>query len=36
MLEQICLLARDAGAAIMAVYDGERPLDVAQKKMTLQ
>ncbi|MCK8565573.1 3'(2'),5'-bisphosphate nucleotidase CysQ [Yersinia ruckeri] len=32
MLEQICLLARDAGAAIMAVYDGERPLDVAQKK----
>ncbi|CNE78240.1 3'(2'),5'-bisphosphate nucleotidase CysQ [Yersinia nurmii] len=32
MLEQICQLARDAGAAIMAVYDGEKPLDVAQKK----
>ncbi|ANI30718.1 adenosine-3'(2'),5'-bisphosphate nucleotidase [Yersinia entomophaga] len=32
MLEQICQLARDAGAAIMAVYDGEKPLDVAHKK----
>jgi 3'(2'), 5'-bisphosphate nucleotidase len=32
MLEQICQLAREAGAAIMAVYHGEQPLDVAQKK----
>lgn len=32
MLEQICQLARDAGTAIMAVYDGEKPLDVAHKK----
>ncbi|MCW2480657.1 MULTISPECIES: 3'(2'),5'-bisphosphate nucleotidase CysQ [Symbiopectobacterium] len=32
MLEQICQLARDAGAAIMQVYDGERPVDVAHKK----
>lgn len=34
MLEQICQLSREAGAAIMTVYDGEQPLDVAQKKMT--
>ena len=33
MLEQICQLARDAGDAIMAVYDGEQPLDARQKKM---
>lgn len=32
MLEQICQLSREAGAAIMAVYDGKQPLDVAQKK----
>ena len=32
MLEQICQLARDAGDAIMAVYDGEQPLDARQKK----
>ncbi len=32
MLERICQLSREAGAAIMAVYDGEQPLDVAQKK----
>lgn len=31
MLERICQLSREAGAAIMAVYDGEQPLDVAQK-----
>lgn len=33
MLEQICQLAREAGVAIMAVYQGDKPLDVAQKKM---
>jgi len=32
MLEQICQLARKAGDAIMAVYDGEQPLDARQKK----
>ena len=32
MLERICQLSREAGAAIMAVYDGEQPLDVAKKK----
>lgn len=32
MLEQICQLARHAGEAIMAVYDGEQPLDARQKK----
>lgn len=32
MLEKICQLARDAGDAIMAVYDGEQPLDARQKK----
>lgn len=32
MLEQICQLAREAGVAIMAVYQGEMPLDVAHKK----
>lgn len=32
MLEQICQLSREAGAAIMAVYQGEQPLGVAQKK----
>lgn len=31
MLEQICQLARDAGDAIMRVYDGQVPLDVAHK-----
>lgn len=31
MLEQICQLARDAGDAIMRVYDGQAPLDVAHK-----
>ncbi len=34
MLEKICQLSREAGAAIMAVYNGEQPLDVTQKKMT--
>lgn len=32
MLEQICQLARDAGAAIMLVYEGQRPLEVEHKK----
>lgn len=32
MLEQICQLARDAGAAIMQVYEGKRPLEVEHKK----
>ncbi len=31
MLEQICQLAREAGDAIMNVYDGEAPLDVSHK-----
>ena len=31
MLEQICQMAREAGDAIMRVYDGEAPLDVAHK-----
>src|SRR5471032_927263 len=31
MLDKICQLARDAGDAIMAVYDGEQPLDARQK-----
>ena len=31
MLEQICQLARDAGDAIMKVYDGEQPLNTRQK-----
>lgn len=32
MIEQICQLARDAGAAIMEVYSGEKPLDVTRKQ----
>ena len=31
MLEQICQLAREAGDAIMKVYNGEAPLDVSHK-----
>jgi len=31
VLDQICQLARDAGDAIMRVYDGQTPLDVAHK-----
>ncbi len=31
MLEQICQLSRDAGVAILKVYDGEQPLDARQK-----
>ena len=31
MLEQICQLAREAGDAIMQVYNGAAPLDVARK-----
>ncbi|AWK14459.1 3'(2'),5'-bisphosphate nucleotidase CysQ [Candidatus Fukatsuia symbiotica] len=31
MLEQICQLAREAGAAIMTVYQHDKPLDVAHK-----
>ena len=30
MLEQMCQLARDAGDAIMKVYDGEQPLNARQ------
>jgi len=32
MLEKICQLARDAGEAIMAVYEGEQPLNTQHKK----
>ncbi|MEC5344451.1 3'(2'),5'-bisphosphate nucleotidase CysQ [Brenneria populi] len=32
MLEHICQLARDAGDAIMAVYEGRQPLEVAHKQ----
>jgi len=32
MLEQICQLAREAGDAIMVVYNGEQPVDARQKK----
>ncbi|AHG20773.2 adenosine-3'(2'),5'-bisphosphate nucleotidase [Chania multitudinisentens RB-25] len=32
MLEQICQLSREAGAAIMKVYRGEQPIDITQKK----
>ncbi|MGM3174674.1 3'(2'),5'-bisphosphate nucleotidase CysQ [Dickeya lacustris] len=32
MLEQICQLAREAGDAIMHVYNGLQPLEVAHKK----
>ena len=31
MLEQICHLAREAGVAIMAVYEGEKPVEEAHK-----
>lgn len=31
MLESICQLAREAGAAIMQVYEGEKPLEATQK-----
>lgn len=31
MLDKICQLAREAGDAIMKVYDGQAPMDVAQK-----
>ena len=31
MLEQICQLAREAGEAIMQVYQGEQPLEVTSK-----
>ncbi|MCT4715165.1 3'(2'),5'-bisphosphate nucleotidase CysQ [Enterobacteriaceae bacterium H18W14] len=31
MLEQICQLAREAGAAIMQVYEGGKPLEATQK-----
>lgn len=31
MLEQICQLAREAGAAIMQVYEGKMPLEATQK-----
>lgn len=36
MLEQICQLARDAGATIMAVYQGDQPLALAYKGMNLR
>ncbi|WP_192458836.1 3'(2'),5'-bisphosphate nucleotidase CysQ [Musicola keenii] len=32
MLEHICQLARDAGEAIMQVYNGHQPIDVARKQ----
>ncbi|WP_075182737.1 3'(2'),5'-bisphosphate nucleotidase CysQ [Pantoea sp. 1.19] len=31
MLDEICQLARDAGAAIMTIYTGDTPIDVGQK-----
>lgn len=31
MLEQICQLARDAGSAIMEVYEGHKPLEATHK-----
>uniref|UniRef100_UPI0030D7B4ED inositol monophosphatase family protein n=1 Tax=Cronobacter sakazakii TaxID=28141 RepID=UPI0030D7B4ED len=31
MLEQICQLAREAGSAIMEVYEGHKPLEATQK-----
>jgi 3'-phosphoadenosine 5'-phosphosulfate (PAPS) 3'-phosphatase len=31
MLDKICQLARDAGDAIMQVYDGAKPMDVVSK-----
>ena len=31
MLDKICQLAREAGDAIMKVYDGQAPLDVSHK-----
>lgn len=31
MLESICQLAREAGAVIMQVYEGEKPLEATQK-----
>jgi 3'(2'), 5'-bisphosphate nucleotidase len=31
MLEAICQLAREAGDAIMQVYDGHKPMDVTSK-----
>ena len=32
MLEQVSQLARNAGDAIMEVYDGNQPINVASKK----
>ncbi|MCV5519585.1 3'(2'),5'-bisphosphate nucleotidase CysQ, partial [Escherichia coli] len=31
-LEQVCQLARNAGDAIMEVYDGNQPINVASEK----
>ncbi len=31
MLDKICQLARDAGDAIMQVYDGAQPMEVVSK-----
>lgn len=31
MLDQVCQLARNAGDAIMQVYDGAKPMDVVSK-----
>ncbi len=31
MLDQVCQLARNAGDAIMQVYDGTKPMDVVQQ-----
>ncbi|HFW1223123.1 TPA: 3'(2'),5'-bisphosphate nucleotidase CysQ, partial [Salmonella enterica subsp. enterica serovar Saintpaul] len=30
MLEQVCQLARNAGDAIMQVYDGAKPMEYAR------
>lgn len=32
MLEQVCQLARNAGDAIMQVYDGAKPMEYARKQ----
>ena len=31
MLEQVCQVAREAGNAIMQVYQGEKPIDATHK-----
>ncbi|SUI30311.1 cysQ protein [Salmonella enterica subsp. enterica serovar Derby] len=36
MLEQVCQLARNAGDAIMQVYDGAKPMEYAASRTILQ